>query len=68
MVGSGKIDQQDVLPPAPLPAPFIAEEYVSPAVGGDRKMTNFARPMQAEISWPSMLTWTLGTGFWLLLS
>jgi hypothetical protein len=67
MVGSGKIDQQDVLPPAPLPAPFITEDYASPAAGGDRKKTNFARPMQAEISWPSMLTWTLGTGLWLLL-
>ena len=67
MVGSGKIDQQDVLPPAPLPAPSIAEEFVSSAAGGDRKKTSFARPMQAEISWSSVLTWTLGTGFWLLL-
>jgi len=67
MVGSGEINQQDVLPPAPLPAPFIAEGPVLPAAGGDRKNTNFARPMKAEISWPSALTWTFGPGFWLFL-
>jgi hypothetical protein len=67
MVGSGEINQQDVLPPAPLPSPFVAEVSVSPAAGGDRKKTSFARPMKAEISWPSVLTWTFGTGFWLFL-
>ncbi|KAI9463565.1 glyoxal oxidase [Lactarius psammicola] len=67
MVGSGEIKQQDVLPPAPLPAPSIAEGSVLPAAGEDRKKTNFARPTKAEISWPSALIWTFGTGFWLFL-
>jgi hypothetical protein len=67
MVGSGEIEQQAVLPPGPLPTPFIAEESVSSTPGGDRKKTSFARPIKAEISWPSVLTWTLGTGFWLFL-
>ena len=67
MVGSGEINQQDVLPPAPLPSPFVAEVSVSPAAGGDRKKTSFARPMKTEISWPSVLTWTFGAGFWLFL-
>jgi hypothetical protein len=67
MVGSGEIAQQDVLPPAPLPAPFIVEGLVLPAAGEDRKQTSFARPTKAEISWPSVLTWTFGTGFWLFL-
>ena len=67
MVGSGEIDKQDVLPAAPLPMPFIAEGSVSPATGEDRTKTSFARPLKAEISWPSVLTWTFGTGFWLFL-
>ncbi|KAH9002019.1 glyoxal oxidase [Lactarius hatsudake] len=67
MVGSGEISQQDVLPPAPLPAPLIAEGSVFPSAGEDRRKTNFGRPVKTEISWPSLLTWTLGTGFWLFL-
>ena len=67
MVGSGEIDQQDVLPPAPLPTPFIAEGSASPATGEDRTKTSFARPLKAETSWPSVFTWTFGTVFWLFL-
>ena len=67
MVGSGKIDQQEFLPPAPLPAPSIAEGSVLPAAGEDRKQTSFACPMKAEIRWPSFLTWTFGAVFWLFL-
>ena len=67
MVGSGEINQQDVLPPAPLPKPFIAEASASPATGKDRTQTSFARPLKAKISWPSVLSGTFGTGLWLFL-
>ncbi|KAI0305706.1 glyoxal oxidase [Multifurca ochricompacta] len=63
MVGSGEIGQQETQPPAPLPASFVSEGSILPAKGDDR--TSFGRPMKAEISWPTMLAWTLGTIFWL---
>ncbi|KAI9435759.1 glyoxal oxidase [Lactarius indigo] len=46
MVGSGEINQQDALPPAPLPAPLITEGPILPSAGEDRKKTNFARPVK----------------------
>ena len=67
MVGSGEIDQQDILPPAPLPAPFIAEGSVLPAAGEHRKQASFAHLMKPETGWHSVLTWTFGARFWLFL-
>ncbi|KAI0266780.1 glyoxal oxidase N-terminus-domain-containing protein [Gloeopeniophorella convolvens] len=65
MVGSGQIGQQQVQPPAPLPAPYFAKD-LAPSATTDDKKPSAARPTKA-VSWPTLLILTFGTGLWLAL-